>query len=669
MLTLRCLFTALLSMVAFIAAAMPAEASGEVIPPSPPPQKTVTPFDGGVRVTYVFPAPELRVSARTGLTEVLITGLSNGFAPGSPALPGTKDSFEIPLGFSPEVKVVSSHYTQYAGKVGITKWPLLDTKSASSPIVSEAAVTGGWFPESQVELELPGKYRGHTIAYVRVQPVQYDSDSETIRIYDSITYEINYVAQKAKRSERSSGRIFYDTDEETVNHLHKILTHAVAETNVPAAVVTPSSNEPCPQYLILSNPSLKNAVDRFARWKQLMGYNVSTVYRADWDTISIRQYIWDKMPKIVLFFGDDNLLPAKHCCFYNEQDGFVDRYYSSSDYFYACIGDESPEEFTDKIPDMIYGRLPAANLEDAEIMVNKIIKAEGTPPTNASFYNNALVAGFFQHGEDLGFIEMTEYGIESRRFTLTLEETRNYLMKQGIEVERVYNTNHFNPWYWSGEYLGAKDELICIPDELHMDNLGWHGNGIDITNAINNGTGLIIYRGHGSVQSWSSITFSKIDFKKLVNTNYPLLLGLTCETGNFNKWKKTGDCMAEQLLKKPDGGVAGFFGASMPSSSFDNCACLKWMINMLYPTPGYTTDIWSAAQERNMVPENTAPTFRKNLGWLLFTAIDYLANDNPEAIQLFRENYHCFGDPLCPSIPRFPKGVHTPHLRTTMERL
>ncbi len=115
MLTLRCLFTVLLSMVAFIAAAMPPEASGEVLPPSSPPQKTVTPFDGGVRVTYVFPAPVLRVSPATGLTDVQITGLSNGFAPGSPALPRTKDSFEIPLEFSPEVMVVSRHYTQYAG--------------------------------------------------------------------------------------------------------------------------------------------------------------------------------------------------------------------------------------------------------------------------------------------------------------------------------------------------------------------------------------------------------------------------------------------------------------------------------------------------------------------------------------------------------------------------
>ena len=79
-----------------------------------------------------------------------------------------------------------------------------------------------------------------------------------------------------------------------------------------------------------------------------------------------------------------------------------------------------------------------------------------------------------------------------------------------------------------------------------------------LTDAINNGCGLINYIGHGYTESWQTTGFSVNDVKNLTNTNkLPVIIAAGCQNGHF----RLTTCLAESFLRgrnsnnKPIGAV------------------------------------------------------------------------------------------------------------------
>jgi hypothetical protein len=81
-----------------------------------------------------------------------------------------------------------------------------------------------------------------------------------------------------------------------------------------------------------------------------------------------------------------------------------------------------------------------------------------------------------------------------------------------------------------------------------------------VTNAVNNGRGIICYIGHGSSTSWGTTGFSVSNVNGLNNGNkFPVIFSVACVNGDF---VRTGTCFAEGWLRKAGGGAVAFEGAS-----------------------------------------------------------------------------------------------------------
>ncbi|MEA2328863.1 MAG: hypothetical protein QOE68_3822, partial [Thermoanaerobaculia bacterium] len=83
----------------------------------------------------------------------------------------------------------------------------------------------------------------------------------------------------------------------------------------------------------------------------------------------------------------------------------------------------------------------------------------------------------------------------------------------------------------------------------------------DIVSAMNNGSLLVTYIGHASVEIWADYVFASSDATALTNGNrLPVVIGLDCLNGYFHDIFT--DSLAESLLKAPNGGAVAVWASS-----------------------------------------------------------------------------------------------------------
>ncbi len=81
-----------------------------------------------------------------------------------------------------------------------------------------------------------------------------------------------------------------------------------------------------------------------------------------------------------------------------------------------------------------------------------------------------------------------------------------------------------------------------------------------VTNAVNTGTSVINYTGHGWGDGWGTTGFSSSNVAALTNGDkLPFIISVACNNGDFD----LGTCFAEAWLRKENGGAIMFMGASI----------------------------------------------------------------------------------------------------------
>ena len=200
-------------------------------------------------------------------------------------------------------------------------------------------------------------------------------------------------------------------------------------------------------------------------------------------------------------------------------------------------------------------------------MVDKIIRYERNPVRDAAFYDMGLHCAYF---EDC-FPDGTDGpgdGIEDKRFTLTSEEVRNYMLSKGKTVNRVYFAYDYNysetdnyppPTFWNkGEFAWGDS----IPVELQRPYFAWDGDSADIVRYIDEGAFYVLYRGHGTDSTWVQPHFTGDNILSLANGDrLPVVFSINCETGSFQE----DDCFAEVFLRKKGGGAVAVYAATEKS--------------------------------------------------------------------------------------------------------
>ena len=611
------------------------------------PERRVSVSPDGVTVTYEF--KHAVVLSDPDVADYYlwrISGFGHSVVPGEPDVPVRWDSFALPEGCASfTVSVLESACVDVPLRLSPARAPQPEGKE-SPAVVPDIAPYEGWFPREVVETGEVRVYRGRSVAEAGVYAVRYDWKNGVVRACSKIVYRVTF-GEGGLRS-APEGRIAPDDS---------FLDNTTLNGNVGAAGYemfrsagdTGSAGK---DYLILSTPEFEEAVRRLADWKRTLGFGVHTRLRGDWTPERIKsavKEVYRSAPSLyyLLIVGDHDDVPAEDMArtIVNNK-GYAFDYRYVTDYYYGCVDGEG-----DVLADLYRGRLPVSTAMEAVTVVDKIIRYERNPVRDAAFYDMGLHCAYF---EDC-FPDGTDGpgdGIEDKRFTLTSEEVRNYMLSKGKTVNRVYFAYDYNysetdnyppPTFWNkGEFAWGDS----IPVELQRPYFAWDGDSADIVRYIDEGAFYVLYRGHGTDSTWVQPHFTGDNILSLANGDrLPVVFSINCETGSFQE----DDCFAEVFLRKKGGGAVAVYAATEKSWPGYNDAMVIGMFDAIWPDPGVDSKLY------NFLGMTTSPSRLREttrLGEILDQGLRRMEETwgqswkgNSISTQFTREIFHCFGDP------------------------
>lgn len=609
------------------------------------PQRIVQHEDNGITVAYTFTGNvPSACNAGDGGCVWRIEGFGLRDAPGGYATPFRVDAFAVPEGCTTVVETVDSAFVDYDCRLAPAR-RIPEKGTAAEGVVKEGgqnASQGGFYPRKVAVAAWRGSvYRGREICNVVVNPVQYDAAANKARAYSKITYKVRFVPKAGARAMAGAPAtkpVILPAD----NMLGNItMNGASAKAGDMAVKVTGVvAGDDSRDYLIISVDKYAEAVDRFAEWKELLGFRVHKVLKGSWNSDAVKAEVekaYAENPALyyLLIVGDHDDVPGQYMEHHADDGDFSVHY---TDLYYGCMDGEG-----DETPDIYRGRLSVSSPEEAATVVDKIIGYEKRLPTDAGFYERGVNCADYLDNDN-GVSD--DY--EDRRYVQTAEEIRAYMLGQGKDVERVYSTNYeITPKYWNRNYFSFGEP---IPEDMLKPAFAWDGNEGDIRRAINSGVFYVLHRDHGLVDCWENPYFSVKHVDMLQNGDLlPVVFCVNCDNGAFQ-----ADCLAERFLRKQGGGAVAVIAASDISYSGYNDALACGLFDAIWPEPGLRPKFPGV---NSLGGETPAPTYE--LGQILdqaqvrvsetFGSPDPSVSSNEKNDSFCRivtkEIYHCFGDP------------------------
>lgn len=624
------------------------------------PQRTLQRTDDGITVAYTFAgnAPSACNDGDGGCVW-RIEGFGLRDAPGGYATPFRVDAFAVPEGCTAVVETVDSAFVDYDCRLAPAR-RIPEKGTAAEGVVKEGgqnASQGGFYPRKVAVAAWRGSvYRGREICNVVVNPVQYDAAANKARAYSKITYKVRFVPKAGARATAGAPAtkpVILPADNMLGNITMNGASAKAGDMAVKATGV--AAGDDTRDYLIISVDKYAEAVDRFAEWKELLGFRVHKVLKGSWNSDAVKAEVekaYAENPALyyLLIVGDHDDVPGQYMEHHADDGDFSVHY---TDLYYGCMDGEG-----DETPDIYRGRLSVSSPEEAATVVDKIIGYEKRPPTDAGFYERGVNCADYLDNDN-GVAD--DY--EDRRYVQTAEEIRAYMLGQGKDVERVYSTNYeITPKYWNRNYFSFGEP---IPEDMLKPAFAWDGNEGDIRRAINNGVFYVLHRDHGLVDCWENPYFSVKHVDMLQNGDLlPVVFCVNCDNGAFQ-----ADCLAERFLRKQGGGAVAVIAASDISYSGYNDALACGLFDAIWPEPGLRPKFPGV---NSLGGETPAPTYE--LGQILdqaqvrvsetFGSPDPSVSSNEKNDSFCRivtkEIYHCFGDPsmqICTEMPAPFSGV------------
>lgn len=586
------------------------------------PTRDVEETDSGIIVTYEFNKVVKHDDLQSaGSSFLSINGFGYYDIPSQPCTLFRWDSFSVPKNIMITVSVIDSSYIEFPLRLSSGRPRLYDSYVSYdnySLLPNNNNFSNLIIPETR-----SSSYRNMPIFDVCVCPIQYDSIKNIVRCYKRIVYRISYHNSGIQDIPSLGIPISDDGDtflDNTTLNGGSPLDYIPLENNSYY-----SGHPSTPNYIIVTTPTYYDAANRFADWKSILGYKVTILTDSVWTPIKIKQSIpYSYVDNYMLIIGDHQDVPSDTITVVYK-DGTRSTYYTDYPYTYGITEEEI-------IPNTYCGRLPVSSLEEAQNAINKIIEYEQNPCQDDSFYKMGLNCAEFSD-------DIPQDGYEDRRFVLTSEEIRNFLLSKGFSVTRVYNkTTGSTPTNWNSD-IYSYGELI--PDSLQVGNFNWNGGLNDIVNTLNQGPLYVLYRGHGLDIGWSNPPFNTplldrggiSDFNN--HSRYPVVFSLTCHTGDFTS---PNICLLEKLIRCQNGCVAAF-GATDKSDTGGNDGLAEGIFDSLWPNSGLipifphggTGNNYGNRRELRLGKLLSQAMRKMGTTWLYTIPNVYL--------------YHCFGDP------------------------
>jgi hypothetical protein len=622
----------------------------------------------------------------TRYLELALPGVDmEGENPGQPSVPIVRRIIAIPEGAEVLVSDVrvraSRHITDvivYPTQPEPVDLPLSQEPSddempppetfmdAKFTIDEEAYASRANFPAQIVSVEHLGKMRDLNLVQVSVAAGQFNPAMRTLQLFDRVQFTIQFEGGKAGFLPRENIGNPFDNHKTSLYEL--ALNYQIIEKfPFPGDFI----NRLCwgHEYLIITDPAFRPAADTLRTWKIQKGISTLVVEtgngsgQAGTTPTAIQSYIRNKFntcivrPSYVLLLGDaEHIAPFYRTTHYGDSAG--------TDLDYALMDN------ADILPDLAVGRIPVDTLDDANIVVNKIVSYEQSPPFAPSFYRSTGFASYFQCCRD----DVTDDGRTVRSFIETAELVRNELTGLGYSVDRLYSTStSYHPDYAAAgrdttprRYRNGANLPAAIGPG---SGFGWNATSADVIDTFNAGRFLMLHRGHGGVNGWGSPSFSSTHLNSLTNGNrLPVVYSINCASGLFDNetldpnaqdWNYNttvnGVYWAERILRM-EGGAVGVIGDTRNSPTWANSALARGLFDATWP---------------GVVPEGGANSIRR-LGDILNYGKLYMAGQvgvaqtaGSVAQNAANTNlilYHVYGDPTLQMWVNNPWFVRLPLL-------
>jgi hypothetical protein len=374
--------------------------------------------------------------------------------------------------------------------------------------------TDAFFPGGLAGLREPyilRDYRGQTII---VYPFQYNPVTRTLRVYTDITVRLSRV------DDQGTNQLVRPEPLESVDAQFNLLykEHFLNGGD------NGSRYTPVEEYgnmLIISYGAFMAEMQPFVNWKKQIGYpvemvDVGTIGNSSAIKTFIANYYNTKGVTFVLLVGDGAQVPTSSTSA------------GPSDNNYAYIVG------SDHYPDLFIGRFSAENVSQVQTQVQRTLMYEQNPPTTVDWFTKCTGVASDQGPGDDG-----EYDYQ---------HIRNIQNNKLIPFTYTYANELFDGSQGGNDAGGNPTPSL-------------------VAAAINAGTSIINYTGHGSQTSWGTSGFSNGDVNNLVNDNMlPFVWSVACVNGDF----VNSTCFAEAWLRathngQPTGAVA-FLGSTINQS-------------------------------------------------------------------------------------------------------
>ncbi len=450
-----------------------------------------------------------------GLTyyRILMKDESNILLRAAPDVPNICRSIIIPDTAEMKIRVVSSTFEEYKNiLVAPSKGNLLRTVNPDDvPFeFGSSYKTNSWYPNDIAELSEPYILRDFRGQVVKINPIQYNPITKTMRFYKDITVEV------------------YPVGTDTFNIINRVQLPSKISADFKQIYESHFINfnnlgryEPVEEQgnmLVITYDSFWDNMLPFVEWKNMKGVptemvKVSTIGNANAIKTYISEYYNTNGLTFVLLVGDAAQVPTY----------FAGGIASDPSYGYI-IGN-------DHYADLFVGRFSAENVEQVDTQVQRTVEYERDPQIGAEWYKKGVgIASSQGPGDD---------------------NEMDYQHIRNIRTKLLAFTYSAGDELYDGSQGGGDASGDPTPTM--------------VATAVNQGRSIINYCGHGWPQGWGSSGFSNTDVDALTNDNMlPFITSVACNNGEFDSYT----CFAEAWLRATnDGEPAGAIGAFMSTIS------------------------------------------------------------------------------------------------------
>jgi len=489
------------------------------------------------RFTVEVNVPGVHVDEKDGYTSLRIENEPLSMKKGYPELPMVTTSVILPDKGMAVVRIIETDEVEVklSSKIRPSLGHLTrDINLSEVPLIEgDSYKIDGYYPSNDylVEIDSPYICRDFRGAAIRLSPVRYNPVTNKLFVLKRAVVEVGIVHSAVSINEKQRDEISINSD------FAPIYKRIFANYNL----IANSKNwtdidENAGRAIIICPPQWLESMNALQEWRATKGVESKLVSTTDLipvdpedpekglTTEHIKNYIAEEYAAggltWILLVGDTDTMPVLK----GENEG------AESDLCYIKL------EGDDHVGDAFISRFSAKTTDEVDVQVARTIKYEKEPVTGeaAAFYRKAT-------------------GIASN---------------QGSPTDAVRAG-----WLRDAELAWNYD----IVDEIYDPS----ANAGMVTEAVNEGRGLINYIGHGSKYQWVSSSFRVSHVEKLTNDDgkWPMIWSVACVNGDF---AYGSDCFCEAWAKagttESPLGAIGIVGASTNMAWVPPCVWQKAII-------------------------------------------------------------------------------------------